>query len=67
LGREAQVIGSSDHLLGELETLVELVRQGRLDLSHVVTRSVPLDAGPINEAMDALESFGGEVRTVIKP
>jgi len=67
LGREAEVIGSSDHLLWELRILVEFLRQGRLDLSHVVTRTVPLEAEPINEVMDALERFGGQVRTVIVP
>jgi D-arabinose 1-dehydrogenase-like Zn-dependent alcohol dehydrogenase len=67
LGREAEVIGSSDHLLWELPILVDLLRQGRLALSHVVTRTVPLEAGAINEALDALERFGGQVRTVIVP
>lgn len=67
LGREAEVIGSADHLLWELPILVELLRQGRLDLSHVVTRTVPLEAEAINAAMDALAQFGGQVRTVIVP
>jgi len=38
-----------------------------LDLSHVVTRTVALDAAPVNATLDALERFGGEVRTVIVP
>jgi 2-desacetyl-2-hydroxyethyl bacteriochlorophyllide A dehydrogenase len=67
LGREAEVIGSSDHTHWELEVLVGYARQGRLDLSQVVARTVPLDAGVINATMDALEQFGGEVRTVIVP
>jgi 2-desacetyl-2-hydroxyethyl bacteriochlorophyllide A dehydrogenase len=67
LGKEAEVIGSADHLLSELPVLVEFVRQGRLDLSQVVTRTVPLEASAINQAMDALAQFGGEVRTVIMP
>ena len=67
LCREAEVIGSSDHLLWELPLLVEWVRQGRLDLSQVVTQTVPLDADAVNEAMDALQQFGGGVRTVITP
>jgi len=67
LGREAEVMGSSDHLLWELGILVEFLRQGRLDLSGVVTQAVPLQAGPIDEVMDALEKFGGQVRTVIVP
>ena len=67
LGREAEVIGCSDHTLRELEILVEYVRQGRLDLGHVVARSVPLEAEAINATMDALEQFGGDVRTVVVP
>lgn len=67
LGKEAEVIGSADHLLSELPVLVEFVRQGRLDLSQVVARTVPLEASAINQAMDGLAQFGGEVRTVITP
>jgi len=67
IGREAEIIGASDHLLWELPILVEFVRQGKLDLSSVVARTVPLDAAEINRVMDALEEFGGEVRTVITP
>ncbi|HNR97135.1 MAG TPA: zinc-binding dehydrogenase [Anaerolineae bacterium] len=67
IGREAEIIGVSDHLLGELSILVEFVRQGKLDLSTVVARTVPLDAAAINRVMDALGEFGGDVRTVIVP
>ena len=67
VGKEAEVIGSADHLLWELPLLIEFVRQGALDLSQIARRTVPLEAGAINEAMDALERFGGEVRTVITP
>ncbi len=67
LGREAEVIGCSDHLLHEMPLLLEYARRGQLDLSGVVTRTVPLDAGAVNETLDALERFGGEVRTVITP
>lgn len=67
LGREAEVIGAADHLLQELPLLIEYVRRGTLDLSDVVTRTIPLDADAINEALDELEEFGGGVRTVITP
>ncbi len=67
LGREAEVIGSADHLLWELPILLEFLRQGRLDLSQVVTQTIPLGAEPINEAMDALAQFSSQVRTVIVP
>jgi propanol-preferring alcohol dehydrogenase len=67
LGNEAEIIGSNDHLLQELPLLVEMARRKVLDTSRVVTRVVPLDAGAINQTLDALEQFGGDVRTVIVP
>lgn len=65
LNREAEIIGVSDHLHGELSELIGLVERGELDLSAVVTQSVPLDAAAINRVLDDLEAFGGEVRTVV--
>jgi propanol-preferring alcohol dehydrogenase len=65
--KEAQIIGCSDHLLPELHLLIELVRRGTLNLSSVVTRTVPLDAEAINAALDDLEAFGPDIRTVIMP
>ncbi len=67
LGREAEVIGCADHLLHEIPLLLEYARRGQLDLSEVVTDTVPLDADAINGTMDTLEQFGGQVRTVITP
>lgn len=67
IGREAEIIGSDDHLMSELPTLIEFARRGILDLSHVVTRTVPLDADAINQVMDNLEHFKGDTRTVIVP
>jgi len=67
LGNEAEIIGSNDHLLQELPLLVELARRKVLDTSRVVTRVVPLDAGAINQTLDALEHFSADVRTVIVP
>jgi len=67
LGKEAELIGSSDHLFSELPALIELVRRGILDLSDVITRTVPLDADAINTVLDELETFGISVRTVIMP
>lgn len=67
LGKEAQIIGCSDHLLQELPLLVEFLRQGRLSLSHVITETIPLDAAKINRTLDDLVQFKGQVRTVIKP
>jgi D-arabinose 1-dehydrogenase-like Zn-dependent alcohol dehydrogenase len=67
LGGEAEVIGSNDHLLQELPQLLEMARRRILDTSRVVTQTVPLDAGAINDALDALERFEGGVRAVIVP
>lgn len=67
IGREAEVIGCNDHLLSELPLLLEYARRGTLDLSRVVTRRVPLDADAVNETLDALERFKGDIRTVIAP
>jgi hypothetical protein len=41
--------------------------RGVLNLSHVVPNTVPREAAPINGVLDALERWGGEVRTVIVP
>ncbi len=67
LGPETELIGSNDHLLQELPLLIEYARSGALDLSQVVSRTVPLEAGAINAALDDLERFSAEVRTVIVP
>lgn len=67
LGPEAEVIGSNDHHLHELPTLIEFARRGALDLSRTVSRTIPLDAAAANEALDELEAFRGGVRTVIVP
>jgi 2-desacetyl-2-hydroxyethyl bacteriochlorophyllide A dehydrogenase len=67
LGKEAEIIGCSDHLLEELPIILEFLRQGRIDFSHVITESVDLNADAINGVLDSLEKFKGHVRTVIKP
>jgi 2-desacetyl-2-hydroxyethyl bacteriochlorophyllide A dehydrogenase len=67
LCKEAELIGSSDHLASELPSLIELARRGRLDFSGVVTDTIPLDTDAVNAALDRLERFGSEVRVVIEP
>jgi len=67
LGKEAEIIGSNDHLLSELPTLVDLARQKILDTSHVVSQIIPLDADKINQRLDELENFTSDVRAVIVP
>ena len=65
--REKEIIGVSDHLLSELPFLLDLVEQGKLNLSNVVTQSVPLDAKEINKIQHQLKEYKAEFRTVIKP
>ena len=67
LNKEAEIIGVSDHLAQELPQLLEWARRGALDLSKVITRTLPLEAKAVNEALDGLEQFGGEARMVILP
>ena len=67
LNKEAEVIGVSDHLANEIPMLLELVRTRKLDLSHGIIRTIPLEAGAVNAALDSLEQFGDDVRVVIVP
>jgi propanol-preferring alcohol dehydrogenase len=67
IGNEVEIIGSNDHLYSELPLVIELARRKVLDTSRVVTRTIPLEADAINRALDELELFGGDVRTVIVP
>ena len=67
LNKEAEIIGVSDHLGQELPMLIEFVRQGKLNLSHVVSRVIGLEAAALNETLDELERFADTVRVVIVP
>jgi D-arabinose 1-dehydrogenase-like Zn-dependent alcohol dehydrogenase len=65
--REAEILGSADHTAGEIALLLEMAKRGSLDVGGFVTRTVPLEAAAVNGAMDRLESFGDDIRTVILP
>lgn len=65
--REAEIVGASDHLDGEVAELLAMAAAGTLDLSGAVTAAVPLEAEQVNEALDRLEHFGDDTRTVIRP
>ena len=67
INKEAEIIGVSDHLAREIPLLTDLVASRKLDLSNVVTRSVPLTAQAINDTLDQLEHFGNDVRVVVEP
>lgn len=67
IGKEAEIIGSNDHLLSELPILIERARRKVLDTSRVVSQIIPLDANKINQRLDDLENFTSDIRTVIVP
>jgi len=67
LGKEAEIIGSNDHLLQELPSLVDMARRKVLDTSHVISQIIPLDADKINQRLDDLENYTSDVRAVIVP
>ncbi len=66
LARERHIIGCSDHLCGELVELMEMASRGAIDLSHAITRTVPLSASAINAVHDEMERGATtHLRTVI--
>lgn len=65
VNKEAEIIGVSDHLASEIPLLLELARTGKIDLSHGIIRTVPLEAGVVNGVLDRLEKFSDDVRVVI--
>lgn len=67
IGPEAELIGSNDHTLGEVEELFAVAEAGALRLDRVVTATLPLQAAAVNGAMDELERYGAGVRSVITP
>ncbi|MFT3891769.1 MAG: zinc-binding dehydrogenase [Anaerolineales bacterium] len=67
LGKEAEIIGSNDHLLHELPLLVDMRRKKILDTSRVVSQTIPLDADKINQRLDDLEKYTSDVRMVVVP
>jgi 2-desacetyl-2-hydroxyethyl bacteriochlorophyllide A dehydrogenase len=67
LGKEAEIIGSNDHLLQELPLLVDMARRKTLDTSRVVSQTILLDADKINKRLDDLENYTSDVRAVIVP
>ncbi len=67
LNKEAEIIGVSDHLASEIPLLLTMARSGQLDLGHGIIRTIPLEAGAINQVLDGLEKFSDDVRVVITP
>ncbi|MGD8864190.1 MAG: zinc-binding dehydrogenase [Anaerolineales bacterium] len=67
LMREAELIGVADHLARELPTLIDLVATGKVDLTGVITKSIPLDVDRINHTFDMLDQYVDIGRVVINP
>lgn len=67
VGREAKIVGVSDHTRGEVEYALALAAKGALRLEDVVTKTLPLEASAVNEALAGLAQFGPGVRSVIVP
>ncbi len=67
LARERRIIGSSDHLRDELVELMQFAAAGRIDLTPVLSKRVPLSATAINAALDDLDRGTAGLRTVIVP
>jgi len=67
INKEAEIIGVSDHLARELPLLMEWVCESKLDLSGVISRSIPLEPAQVNATLDQLSQFGEDVRVVIAP
>jgi 2-desacetyl-2-hydroxyethyl bacteriochlorophyllide A dehydrogenase len=65
VGREAELIGVSDHLLSELYELMDLCDRLRFD--QIITDTIPLDAPRVNAVLERLGAHGEGVRTVIEP
>ena len=67
LCREAKIIGVADHLASEIPALIEFVRSGKLDLSKVISHTIPLDVDMINETLDQIDTYSHPGRVVITP
>ncbi len=64
---ESEILGAADHLATEIDELLTLAEQGIIDVGRLVTRRVPFELAEVNAALDRLEGFGDDVRSVIVP
>ena len=66
VGKEIGVMGSMGYTLDELNTVVELAKNGSLDLSGSITRRYPLEQA--SQALDDLANRRGDpVRLALFP
>ncbi|MFP6905315.1 MAG: zinc-binding dehydrogenase [Verrucomicrobiota bacterium] len=66
IGREAEIIGVSDHQGSEIRQLLAWRVEGRIAPGNGITGTVPLEANAVNGVLDQLECFGSGTRTVIE-
>ena len=66
LAKERRIIGCADHTREELVELMQFAREGRIDLSRAITRTVSLDTDEISEVLDDLDRGTSHLRTVIR-
>ena len=66
LAKERRIIGCADHTREELVELMQFARDGRIDLSRAITRTVSLDTNEISEVLDDLDRGTSHLRTVIR-
>ena len=67
VGREATIVGVSDHTRAEVEYALALAARGALVFDDVITKKLPLEAAAVNDALDSLAGFGPGVRSVVVP
>lgn len=64
---ERSIVGCADHLRGEVEEVLAMAAGGRIDPDAAITARVPLEVSAVDAALDRLERFGDDIRTVILP
>lgn len=64
IGKEARIVGVSDHLAAEIPLLIDLVESGTLEMEHI--EAVAFDAASVNRVLDHLEQFSAPVRSFIE-
>lgn len=67
VGREACIVGVSDHTRAEVVYVLELAARGKLSFDEVITSRVPLEAAAVNRVLDRLAEFAPGVRAVVAP
>lgn len=67
VGREACVVGVSDHTRAEVAYVLALASRGKVSFDEVITAKVPLEAAAVNRVLDGLAAFAPGVRAIVVP